>query len=212
MGRGGASQLTLDYRLYLVTEESLPIDVLLEKVEAAVKGGVTLVQLREKTSDGSIFLKKAVMLKQLLDRYEIPLIINDRIDVALAADAAGVHIGQNDLPLTAVRKIVPASMIIGVSTATVAEAKQAENDGADYVGIGAVFPTKSKADAKLLPAGMLERIMQSIQIPAVAIGGITLENIKELQGKGLAGAAIVSGLMRAEEPYQAAAAFRQAWE
>ncbi|MDQ0176380.1 thiamine phosphate synthase [Bacillus chungangensis] len=204
--------MTLDYRLYLVTEESLPIDVLLEKVEAAVKGGVTLVQLREKTSDGSIFLKKAVMLKQLLDRYEIPLIINDRIDVALAADAAGVHIGQNDLPLTAVRKIVPASMIIGVSTATVAEAKQAENDGADYVGIGAVFPTKSKADAKLLPAGMLERIMQSIQIPAVAIGGITLENIKELQGKGLAGAAIVSGLMRAEEPYQAAAAFRQAWE
>ena len=212
MGRGGASQLTLDYRLYLVTEESLPIDVLLEKVEVAVKGGVTLVQLREKTSDGSTFIKKAVKLKQLLDRYEIPLIINDRIDVALAADAAGVHIGQNDLPLTAVRKIVPASMIVGVSTATVAEAKQAEMDGADYVGIGAIFPTKSKADAKLLPAGMLERIMQSIQIPAVAIGGITLENITELRGKGLAGAAIVSGLMRAEEPYHAAAAFRQAWE
>lgn len=212
MGRGGASQLTLDYRLYLVTEESLPIDILLEKVEAAVKGGVTLVQLREKTSEGSIFLKKAVMLKQLLDRYEIPLIINDRIDVALAADAAGVHIGQNDLPLTAVRKIVPASMTVGVSAATVAEAKQAEIDGADYVGIGAIFPTKSKADAKLLPAGMLERIMQAIQIPAVAIGGITIENITKLQGKGLAGAAIVSGLMRADEPYQAAAAFRQAWK
>lgn len=204
--------MTLDYRLYLVTEESLPTDILLKKVEEAVKGGVTLVQLREKTSDGGHFLKKAVKLKQLLDRYEIPLIINDRIDVALAADAAGVHIGQNDLPLTAVRKIVPASMIVGVSTATVAEAKQAEMDGADYVGIGAIFPTKSKADAKLLPAGMLERIMQSIQIPAVAIGGITLENIKELRGKGLAGAAIVSGLMRAEEPYQAAAAFHQAWE
>lgn len=204
--------MTLDYRLYLVTEESLPIDILLEKVEAAVKGGVTLVQLREKTSEGSIFLKKAVMLKQLLDRYEIPLIINDRIDVALAADAAGVHIGQNDLPLTAVRKIVPASMTVGVSAATVAEAKQAEIDGADYVGIGAIFPTKSKADAKLLPAGMLERIMQAIQIPAVAIGGITIENITKLQGKGLAGAAIVSGLMRADEPYQAAAAFRQAWK
>ena len=117
--------MTLDYGLYLVTEESVPLPRLLHTVEEAVRGGVTVVQLREKRSDGRVFFEKAMRLKRLLDAYDIPLIINDRVDVALAVQAAGVHVGQDDLPLPAVRKCVPASMIVGVSARTAAQAQAA---------------------------------------------------------------------------------------
>ena len=199
-----------NFTLYLVTEESAPVEALIQTVESAVKGGVTIVQLREKQSSGKVFYEKARKLKNLLDRYHIPLIINDRIDIALAVNAAGVHIGQTDLPLTITRKIVPESMLVGISVSTVEEAVEAERNGADYIGVGAMFPTKSKDDAKLLPEGMLQAITETVSIPVVAIGGIKLDNLSILPVKKIAGYAIVSGIMKAENPYLAAESFRRA--
>lgn len=197
-----------NYNLYLVTEESVPVGKLLYIVEEAVKGGVTIVQLREKLSNGQTFFEKAKKLKELLRRYQVPLIINDRIDVALAIGADGVHIGQSDLPLKAVREIVPKSMIVGVSVSTVEEALEAEENGATYLGVGAVFPTKSKADAEVLPTGMLDSIIEKVPIPIVAIGGIQLENVAQIQGKNIAGIAVVSGIMKADAPFKTAKAFQ----
>ncbi|WP_066288121.1 thiamine phosphate synthase [Bacillus sp. FJAT-29937] len=199
-----------NYTLYLVTEESAPLEKLLQTVENAVKGGVTIVQLREKQSSGKLFYEKASKLKALLDRYQVPLIINDRIDVALAVHSAGVHIGQSDLPLLSVREMVPDSMIVGISVSTVEEAKIAEKNGADYIGVGACFPTQSKDNAKVLPEGMLGSIIKEVSIPVVAIGGIKLENIAELQKNKLAGYAIVSAIMKAKNPLESAETFRKA--
>ena len=173
--------MNLDLTLYFVTEESVPLDTLLTIVERAVEGGVTAVQLREKKSEGITFFEKAKRLKALLDRYDVPLIINDRVDVALAVGAAGVHVGQSDLPLHAIKKIVPESMIVGISASTVEEAKLAEAAGASYLGVGAVFPTSTKNDATVLPAGMLQTIKESVSIPIVGIGGITLDNVELLR-------------------------------
>lgn len=203
--------LKADYRLYLVTEESVPLDKLVEIVEKAMKGGVTMVQLREKKTEGGEFYKKAKILKRLLDRDDIPLIINDRVDIALAVSAAGVHVGQQDLPLPEVRKIVPASMIVGVSVSTMNEAREAELHGASYIGVGAVFPTTSKQNAKVLPEGSLEAIVRSVSIPTVAIGGITLDKLRMLQSTKVTGVAVVSAIMQADDPYQAARQFRAAW-
>ncbi len=200
--------MKVNYNLYLVTEESVSVEKLLYTVEEAVKGGVTLVQLREKLSNGQTFFEKAKKLKELLSRYQVPLIINDRIDVALAIEADGVHIGQSDLPLTAVREIVPKSMIVGVSVSTTEEAIEAEQNGANYIGVGALFPTTSKADAKVLPKGMIDSIIEKVSIPIVAIGGIHLENIAEIRDKNIAGIAVVSGIMKADAPFNAAKAFR----
>lgn len=201
--------MKIDYSLYLVTEESVPINDLLRIVEQAVQGGVTIVQLREKRSDGKIFYEKAARLKELLSSYSVPLIINDRVDIALAVEAEGVHIGQKDLPLEQVRKIVPESMIVGVSASTIEEGKKAEREGADYLGIGAVFPTGTKQDAKVLPEGMLERVAQSVSIPSVAIGGIDLQNVSSIIGKNISGVAVVSSIMQAENPKQAAEQYRK---
>lgn len=209
MGEGGTFCMNLDYRLYLVTEEATPIENLLHIVEEAVKGGVTIVQLREKESSGKVFFEKATKLKKLLARYNIPLIINDRIDVALAVNAEGVHIGQSDLPLTDVRKIIPESMIVGVSVSSVEEAKIAEKNGATYIGVGACFPTTSKSDAKILTEGMLEAIMKEVSIPVVAIGGIKLNNISDLLDLKMAGYAIVSAIMKAQNPATTAREFRK---
>lgn len=186
--------------LNLVTEESVPVDSLLTIVEQAIKGGVTIVQLREKNSSGKEFYEKAKALKDLLDAYNVPLIINDRIDIAIAVNAAGVHVGQSDLPLAIVKEIVPSSFIVGVSAGTLEEAMNAERDGATYIGVGSVFPTATKGDAKLLPHGVLEEITRAVSIPVVAIGGITLENIDTLQYKGIAGVAVVSAIMKANNP------------
>lgn len=186
--------------LNLVTEESVPVDSLLTIVEQAIIGGVTIVQLREKNSSGKEFYEKANALKELLDAYNIPLIINDRIDIAIAVNAAGVHVGQSDLPLAIVKEIVPSSFILGVSAGTLEEAMNAERDGATYIGVGSVFPTGTKGDAKLLPHGVLEEISNAVSIPVVAIGGITLENIDTLQYKGIAGVAVVSAIMKANNP------------
>ncbi|QVY59804.1 thiamine phosphate synthase [Cytobacillus gottheilii] len=201
--------MKMDYSVYLVTEESRDLKDLLYIVEEAVKGGATIVQLREKTSEGKLFFEKALKLKRLLDQYDVPLIINDRVDVALAVHAAGIHVGQTDLPLKAIRAIVPDSMIIGVSVSNPEEAQAAQRDGADYVGVGAAFPTASKGDATVLPPGMLEKTVQSVTIPAVAIGGINHGNITQLNHINLAGAAIVSAIMNAPSPREAAEQFRE---
>ncbi|MBE3569678.1 MAG: thiamine phosphate synthase [Bacillales bacterium] len=196
--------------LYLVTNESMEMEDLLKKVEAAIQGGVTMVQLREKQSSGKLFLKKALALKSLTEKYEIPLVINDRVDIALAAEADGVHVGQSDLPAAFVRKIVPPSMFVGVSCSTVEEAIEAEKQGADYLGVGAVFPTNSKKDAQRLEKGMLESIVKSTSIPVVAIGGINQENVKQLNDTGIDCIAVVSAILSSSNPKLAAEMLKSA--
>lgn len=190
--------------LYLVTEESVPLDTLLDIIKKSIAGGVDVVQLREKSSSGKIFHEKALAIKQLLRNTGVPLIINDRVDVALAIEADGVHVGQSDLPLQAVKKIIPDTMIVGISAGNLEEALEAEKNGADYIGVGALFSTSSKHDAKVLPEGMLEKICRQVSIPVIAIGGLTAERIKTLSNSRISGAAVVSAIMKAENPEQAA--------
>lgn len=190
----------IDLSLYLVTEESLAIEELTKIIAESVSGGVSIVQLREKNNSSLSFYNKASALKQLLNELSIPLIINDRVDIALAVAADGIHIGQDDLPLPVVKKMVPEDMIVGVSVSTLEEALEAERNGADYIGVGSVFPTKTKQDATLMAIGDLEEICRSVSIPAVAIGGITADNISALSASGLSGTAVVSAIMNAESP------------
>ncbi|WP_342615299.1 thiamine phosphate synthase [Peribacillus frigoritolerans] len=193
----------IDLSLYLVTEESIALEKLTEIIAESVSGGVSIVQLREKNNSSLSFYKKASALKQLLNELSIPLIINDRVDIALAVGADGIHIGQDDLPLTVVKQMVPEDMIVGVSVSTLEEAHEAERNGADYIGVGSVFPTKTKQDATLMAIGDLEEICRSVSIPAVAIGGITADNISALSNSGLSGTAVVSAIMNAESPKSA---------
>lgn len=204
MGRRGTIKMQLTYELYLVTDELTSIEKMVSIVEQAVKGGVTIVQLREKESAGNAFYEKAKQLKEMLDRYNVPLLINDRIDIALAVGASGVHIGQTDMPLRVVKEIIPPSMVVGVSASTVKEAIKAEADGADYIGVGAIFKTGSKEDAKVLQEGMLSKIIEAVTIPVVAIGGLQENNLDVLRGEGFSGIAVVSAIMQAENPEVAA--------
>lgn len=206
MGKGRAIIMK---NIYLVTDESTPVDALLEITRQAVKGGVSMVQLREKHSTGKDFYEKAKRLKEMLDRYHIPLFINDRIDIALAVGASGVHIGQKDLPLSVAKEVLPSSMIVGISVSTVEQAKEAEENGANYIGVGAVFPTKTKKDARVLPEGVLSSIIESVNLPVYAIGGIHPDNIHTLRDKDVAGVSVVSAIMDAEKPVHAAALLRK---
>ncbi|MDM5213656.1 thiamine phosphate synthase [Peribacillus sp. NJ4] len=190
----------IDLSLYLVTEESIAIEDLTKIITESVSGGVSIVQLREKNNSSLSFYKKAYALKQLLNELSIPLIINDRVDIALAVAADGIHIGQDDLPLPVIKQMVPDDMIIGVSVSTLEEAIEAERNGADYIGVGSVFPTKTKQDATLMAIEDLEEICRSVSIPAVAIGGITADNISSLSDSGLSGTAVVSAIMNADSP------------
>ncbi|WP_409305131.1 thiamine phosphate synthase [Peribacillus sp. SCS-155] len=200
---------TPDYSLYLVSEDAMPAESLLSIVEKSISGGVTVVQLREKHISGKDFYNKASQLKKLLDSYKIPLIINDRIDIALAVGAAGVHIGQDDIPAKAARKMLPDGMLLGVSVQIPAEAVQAEADGADYIGAGSVFPTATKNDAKLMEPGALNQICEVVKIPVVAIGGINKTNIATISDSGIAGAAVVSAITQAENPAEAASLLKK---
>lgn len=190
----------IDLSLYLVTEESIAIEELTKIIAESVSGGVSIVQLREKNNSSLSFYKKASALKQLLNELSIPLIINDRVDIALAVGADGIHIGQDDLPLPVVKKMVPEDMIVGVSVSTLEEALEAERNGADYIGVGSVFPTKTKQDATLMALEDLGEICRGVSIPAVAIGGITADNISALSDSGLSGTAVVSAIMNADNP------------
>ena len=190
----------LDLSLYLVTDRSDDVEKFLRTIEEGIKGGVSVVQIREKTADTLDFYNLALKVKKITSKYGVPLIINDRVDVALAIDADGVHVGQSDMPCDVTRKLVGQDKIVGVSAATIDEAKKAEKDGADYIGSGAIFPTATNDDAPKITKNDLKEIVDSIDIPVVAIGGITLENAHELVDTGIAGLSVVSAIMSSDEP------------
>ena len=190
----------IDLSLYLVTDNSEDVDKFLNTIEEAIKGGVTVVQIREKTADTLDFYNLALKVKEITSKYDVPLIVNDRVDIALAIDADGVHVGQSDMPCDVTRKLIGQNKILGVSAATVKEAEKAESDGADYIGTGAVFPTATKDDADSVTKDELIEIVKSIDIPVVAIGGINLDNACELNGTGIAGLSVVSAIMSSDNP------------
>lgn len=194
----------MDYSLYLVTDRDLLKGrELTQVVEEAILGGVTLVQLREKEISSLDFYNTAIKVKSITDKYNIPLIINDRVDIALAVDASGVHVGQSDLSCSVVRRLLPKSKIVGVSVHNIQEAMKAEADGADYVGCGAIFSTTTKLDANNVTIEQLTKIKKTISIPVVAIGGISENNIEQLKNSNIDGVAIVSAIIAKEDPRNA---------
>ena len=185
-----------DYSIYLVTDEGcLQGRALLDCVREALEGGVTLVQYRAKTASSAEMYAEALQLKALCDSFNVPLIINDRLDIAMAVGAAGVHLGQDDLPCAAARRILGEDYIIGVSAHNPAEAAEALERGADYLGCGAVFGTATKADVKTLGTEGLTAICREKGLPVVGIGGVTADNYREVRAAGADGAAIVSGIL-----------------
>ncbi|RVU53988.1 thiamine phosphate synthase [Anaerosphaera multitolerans] len=186
----------IDYSLYLVTDRDLiSTGTLLEAVEKSILGGATLIQLREKNLNSRAFLKEAYEIKSLTEKYDVPLIINDRIDIAQCVDAAGVHLGQKDIDIESARKILGAEKIIGISASNLKEALEAEAKGADYLGVGAIFPTSTKDDATSTSLEELRAITKSVKIPVVAIGGLNEGTVPKLKNCGLSGYAIVSAIM-----------------
>ena len=187
-------------RLYLVTnryQDSL--ESFLEKIETACRSGVTIVQLREKNLTTNQYYQLAKEVKEITDSYQVPLIIDDRLDVCLAVDAAGLHIGDDELPVPVARQVLGPDKILGVTAKTVKRALEAEEGGADYLGTGAIFPTTTKENAPITLISTLKTICQRVAIPVVAIGGLTSENIDQLIGTGIAGVAVVRDLMQAED-------------
>lgn len=185
-----------DYSIYLVTDDGcLQGRALLDCVREALEGGVTLVQYRAKTASSAEMYAEALQLKALCDSFNVPLIINDRLDIAMAVGAAGVHLGQDDLPCAAARKILGEDYLIGVSAHNPAEAKAALQSGVDYLGCGAVFGTATKADVKKLGTEGLAAICKAKGLPVVGIGGVTADNYREVRAAGADGAAIVSGIL-----------------
>jgi len=187
-------------KLYLVTnryQDSL--ENFLEKVEAACRSGVTIIQLREKNLTTNQYYHLAKQVKEITDAYQVPLIIDDRLDVCLAVDAAGLHIGDDELPVSVARQVLGPDKILGVTAKTVKRALEAEEGGADYLGTGAIFPTITKENAPITLISTLKTICQTVSIPVVAIGGLTSENIDQLIGTGIAGVAVVRDLMQAED-------------
>lgn len=185
-----------DYSIYLVTDDGcLQGWALIDCVREALEGGVTLVQYRAKTASSAEMYTEALQLKALCDNFKVPLIINDRLDIAMAVGAAGVHLGQDDLPCSAARKLLGEDYIIGVSAHNPAEAKAALQSGADYLGCGAVFGTATKADVKKLGTDGLAAICKAKGLPVVGIGGVTADNYREVRAAGADGAAIVSGIL-----------------
>lgn len=191
--------------LYLVTDRQLAKKPIEHVVEEAIKGGVDCVQLREKNIDTRQFVEIAQTIKYITDRHNVPLIINDRIDVALAVKADGVHLGQDDMPLPIARTLVPHSMIIGISVSTVNEAIEAQRDGADYIGAGSVFPTSTKDDISgIIGLEGLQEITKAVSIPVIAIGGIQIHNAQDVMEHGAGGIAVVSAIVCADNPFEAA--------
>ncbi|KXT98490.1 Thiamin-phosphate pyrophosphorylase [Streptococcus oralis] len=195
-------------RLYLVTnryQDSL--ESFLEKVETACRSSVTIIQLREKNLTTNQYYQLAKQVKEITDAYQVPLIIDDRLDICLAVDAAGLHIGDDELPVSVARQVLGPDKILGVTAKTVKRALEAETSGADYLGTGAIFPTTTKENAPITLISTLKTICQTVAIPVVAIGGLTSENIDQLSGTGIAGVAVVRDLMQAEDIEAKANAF-----
>lgn len=181
--------------LYAVTDRSwLGGQTLYEQVEEALEGGATFIQLREKNLDDAETLKEAVLLQDLCKKYKVPFVVNDKVEVALKMDADGVHVGQSDMEAGNVRQLLGPDKIIGVSAQTVEQALLAQERGADYLGVGAVFPTGSKSDAVEVDHDTLRAICQAVDIPVVAIGGISRENVSRLAGTGICGIAVISAI------------------
>lgn len=186
--------------LYAVTDRSWTENqTLYEQLEDALIGGVTCVQLREKNLSEEDFIQEAVEIRELCRKYNVPLIINDNLNVAIKSNADGIHVGQEDVSAAEIRKLVGDNFIIGVTAKTVEQAKKAENEGADYIGVGAVFPSSTKTNAIRITNEQLNEICSSVSIPAVAIGGISLDNITELSGCKMSGVAVVSAIFAADD-------------
>ena len=199
-----------DLLLYAITDRgSLDKKVFFGKIEEALQGGVTILQLREKELDEDSFTDEAIEVKALCRKYGIPLIINDNVNVALKSGADGVHVGIEDMPIDEIRRKTPDSFIIGATCKTVEQAQSAESLGADYMGVGAVFPSPTKKNAVRITREQLKEICSSVSIPAVAIGGITLENVGELQGGGMSGIAVVSAVFSADDIQKAASLLKE---
>ena len=198
-----------DLLLYAVTDRHwLNGRTLYSQVEEALKGGATFIQLREKELDEEHFLEEAKEIKELCRRYQVPFVINDNVEIALAVDADGVHVGQSDMEAGDVRAKLGPDKIIGVSAQTVEQAVMAEQNGADYLGVGAVFPTGSKADALEVSHDTLKAICKAVKIPVIAMGGISKENILELSGSGICGIAVISAIFAKDDIEEAARELR----
>lgn len=196
--------------LYAVTDRSwLGGKTLYEEVEYAIQGGVTFVQLREKRLEETAFLKEAQEIQKLCKKYHVPFVINDNVEIAARIHADGVHIGQSDMEVKKARERLGNERITGVSAQTVEQAVRAERDGADYLGVGAVFPTGSKADAVEVDHQTLREICRAVQIPVIAIGGITKDNVKELNDSGICGIAVISAIFAEKDTKEAARSLKE---
>ena len=196
--------------LYAVTDRTwVGRQTLLEQMEDALKGGVTMIQLREKDLEEAAFLQEAIQARELCHRYHVPLIINDNVEVALQSGADGVHVGIEDAPVAEIRKQAGKDFIIGATAKTIQQAQLAEAAGADYLGVGAVFPSPTKKSAIRITNEQLNEICASVSIPAVAIGGITRDNMAQLEGSRIDGIAVVSAIFAAEDVKTAAEQLKQ---
>ena len=194
----------LNTKMYFITDSSAyNEDEFLFRVEEALKGGVTLLQLREKNKDTREYIQLAQKVHQISKKYNVPLIIDDRVDVAMASDAEGVHLGQSDMPIDTARKILGDNFIIGATTKTVEQAKEAYDQGADYLGVGAIYPTTTKVKTVLTSVETLNDICNAVPIPVNAIGGLNKDNIDVLKNCNIKGICVVSAIMKAESPYEA---------
>lgn len=195
----------MDTTLYLVTDSSYHTEeTFLRTVEEALRGGVTLLQLREKTKSAREYMDLAFKVKKIADRYGVPLLIDDRVDVAAAVGAAGVHVGQSDIPVADARKILGPDKIVGATAKTVEQATEAWKQGADYLGVGAIYPTTTKVKTVLTKVSTLKEICRAVPIPVNAIGGLNAGNMDVLEGTGIAGICVVSAIMKAEDPEKTA--------
>lgn len=194
------------YLLYAITDRSwVGKMTLYEQIEQALQNGVTMLQLREKNLDDAQFLTQAKEIKALCNHYGVPLLINDNVEVAYKSGADGVHVGLEDMPVREIRKNFGSHLLIGATAKTVAQAQQAQQDGADYLGVGAVFPSPTKRQAVRITIEQLREIRKAVSIPIVAIGGITQENLPLLAGSGIDGVAVVSAIFGAPDPAKATA-------
>ena len=201
----------IDYSLMLVTDHCSDVDAFCTIVEKALQAGVTVLQLREKKAATRDFYQLAMRIKPIARQYNVPLLINDRLDIALAVDADGVHVGQEDLPVAVVRRLIGPDKILGATAATVAAAQTAEREGADYIGSGAMFPTLTKPGKQVLPLNVLAQIKQAVQVPVVAIGGITADNLLTLKITGVDGLAVVSAIIDSADPAAATQEILSRW-
>ena len=188
--------MQFDPTLYVITDSTYhTTETLLRAVDEACRGGATLIQLREKDTGGRSYLELAQQVKSVTDRYSVPLIIDDRVDVAIACDAAGVHVGASDLPVAVCRRLLGPDKIVGATAKTVEAAVAAYTDGADYLGTGAIYPTTTHVTTKVTPVSVLNDVCRAVPIPVVAIGGISKKNIHLLKDTGVAGVAVISAVL-----------------